>query len=154
MAAQAQQARHGRLRPSDFEYEFNVMSLSSYTQTPSAMASSACAEDPAIRECRSLLDQPLRVELTDGRVIVGHFSCLDKQGNVLLNNASELRWTQPRAEGDAAERTERHLGTVLVPRKWAVAFHTGSVPTDPASNDPASNDPASKALETIQPRDP
>ena len=95
------------------------------------------------------MDQPLRVELTDGRVIVGPFSCLDKQGNVLLNNASELRWTQRRAEGDAAERTERYLGTVLVPRKWAVAFHIGSVPTDPASNDPAS-----KALETIQPREP
>ncbi len=63
---------------------------------------------------RDHLDELLRVTLTDGRVLVGKFSCFDKQRNVLLIEAREQRLDTD---------LERHLGLVLVPRRWITACH-------------------------------
>ena len=49
------------------------------------------AEAAAVTQVRQHLDNPLRVGLTDGRVIVGKFVCLDKQRNILLVEAQESR---------------------------------------------------------------
>ncbi|KAL1530769.1 hypothetical protein AB1Y20_001667 [Prymnesium parvum] len=81
------------------------------------------AEAPAaVLELRKHLDAPLRVGLADGRVVVGTFVCLDKQRNLLLVDALEWRWFGA-AGGGAAERAQRHLGVVLVPRKWVESCH-------------------------------
>ena len=56
--------------------------------------------DPALT--RTLL---LKVTVPDGRILTGHFSCLDKQGNLVLS-----RTTQVSTFG-----TERFLGVVVVP---------------------------------------
>mmetsp|Transcript_12946 Transcript_12946/g.39522 ORF Transcript_12946/g.39522 Transcript_12946/m.39522 type:complete len:94 (-) Transcript_12946:928-1209(-) len=73
-----------------------------------------------MEEVRQMLDSPLRVGLTDGRIVFGRFACLDKQRNILLTDARESR----RMNGDAAsERRERHLGTVLIPRRWVATCH-------------------------------
>lgn len=50
----------------------------------------------------------LKVTVADGRVLVGDFICLDKQGNIILNNAVE------RYVADGKEE-EKLLGQVLVP---------------------------------------
>jgi small nuclear ribonucleoprotein (snRNP)-like protein len=72
-----------------------------------------------MQEVRQMLDSPLRVGLTDGRVIIGRFACLDKQRNILLVEARESR-----SNGDdSSGRRERHLGTVLVPRQWVTTCH-------------------------------
>ena len=55
--------------------------------------------DPALT--RTLL----KVTVPDGRILTGHFSCLDKQGNLVLS-----RTTQVSTFG-----TERFLGVVVVP---------------------------------------
>lgn len=39
---------------------------------------------------RELLNQLIRITLTDGRVIVGHLRCLDAHGNLVLKNARHL----------------------------------------------------------------
>ena len=80
------------------------------------------AEDPAVVETRSHLDGPLRVGLTDGRVIVGTFICFDKQRNILLVDALEWRWSAA-VSGDVPERSQRNLGIVLVPRRWVTSCH-------------------------------
>ena len=55
--------------------------------------------------------------LSDGRVVVGKFACFDKQQNILLNEAREWRW-------DAAKvRSERMVGTVIVPRQHLMSCH-------------------------------
>jgi hypothetical protein len=41
---------------------------------------------------QSLLGQRLRVEIDDGRMIVGEFYCLDRDLNVVLYDASETRY--------------------------------------------------------------
>ena len=61
----------------------------------SCAAAASAASTPgreARDEVREYLDNFLRVVLMDGRVLVGKFSCFDKQRNVLLNDATELRF--------------------------------------------------------------
>lgn len=103
-----------------------AVGLNCLRRRPRHMAASG--KGAATRDVRELLDAPIRVGLTDGRVVVGCFSCLDKQFNLLLTNAREMRWVQSGAAD--AECTERHLGTVLVPRRWVTSCYTGSVPCE------------------------
>ncbi len=81
---------------------------------PSAAVSSS--DTTAVDDIRPMLDRDLRVGLVDGRDIVGKFACYDKQQNILLAQARELR----RA---AASTSERSLGTVIVPWKWVRTCH-------------------------------
>lgn len=73
----------------------------------------------ATAQLKKHLDAALRVSLTDGRVIIGRFSCYDKQQNVLLTDAREFR--SPDCTGQS-----RNIGIVLVPRRWIVACHAES----------------------------
>jgi small nuclear ribonucleoprotein (snRNP)-like protein len=83
----------------------------------------------SVDSVRAQLDSLLRVTLTDGRVLVGRFSCFDKQRNVLLNETQEQRFAE---NADAPPSTpqapefERHLGLVLVPRRHVAAVHAMS----------------------------
>ena len=49
------------------------------------------------------------MHLKSGRVLTGDFTCLDPQGNLILNNACELV-----ANGEKQFATERPMGMVLV----------------------------------------
>ena len=71
---------------------------------------------------KELLDNHLRVTLTDGRILIGQFSCYDKQRNVLLTEVSEYRKGE-----DGRLGGRRNLGIVLVPRRWISACHTAEV---------------------------
>eukprot|EP00271_Cylindrocystis_brebissonii_P022908 TRINITY_DN901_c4_g1_i1.p1 TRINITY_DN901_c4_g1~~TRINITY_DN901_c4_g1_i1.p1 ORF type:complete len:332 (-),score=66.92 TRINITY_DN901_c4_g1_i1:121-1116(-) len=52
-----------------------------------------CEESrPAVRQVRRLLHKSIRVGIEDGRVFVGTFHCLDKQGNLILYDTVELRY--------------------------------------------------------------
>ena len=77
-----------------------------------------------------LLDGLLRIGLSDGRVIIGKFACLDKQRNILLTDAREVRWSAAKGEDGEPERTERNerqLGLVLAPRKHVVSCHAAEI---------------------------
>ena len=67
----------------------------------------------SVAAVREHLDAPLRVTLTDKRILIGRFACFDKQRNVLLNEAREFRST-------SCEGRPRSLGIVLVPWRWIV----------------------------------
>ncbi|CAK0783784.1 hypothetical protein CVIRNUC_006984 [Coccomyxa viridis] len=54
-----------------------------------------------------ILGTRLKVLTADGRVISGLLTCLDKQGNIVLQHAAQH--LEPSLE-------ERHLGTVIVPQ--------------------------------------
>ena len=81
-------------------------------------------EAAAVAGARELLDGALRVTLTDGRVVVGVFTCFDTQRNVLLADCQE---TQQGEGADMAGQTKRHLGLVIVPREHIVACHAVEV---------------------------
>ena len=76
----------------------------------------------AVEQVTELLDTPLRVTLVDGRVLIGQFSCFDKQRNVLLNEVREYR---PAEDGRLG--ASRLIGIVLVPRRWISACHAPDV---------------------------
>lgn len=63
----------------------------------------------ATREVMALLGALVRVKISDGRVVVGHFHCFDKHQNVIVKDAREyppLRARPPPAKGkDKAEKT-------------------------------------------------
>lgn len=78
------------------------------------MAASVSSPTTAAQdEVRGYLDNLLRVVLKDSRVLVGKFSCFDKQRNILLNDTTELRFVGSNTHGKPD--FERHLGVVLVP---------------------------------------
>lgn len=60
------------------------------------------------------LGSRFRLGLTDGRTLVGQFTCIDRQGNLVLDHA--LEYVPAQAEGEEG----REVGLVLVPqRHWA-----------------------------------
>ena len=77
--------------------------------------------------CReALVHRRIFVELTDGRTICGQFTCVDKEGNIILSNASE---GQPETtyvvDGKRVESKARtrNVGTVLIPRDLRASCH-------------------------------
>ena len=69
-----------------------------------------------------LLRRRIRIRLTDGRVLIGNLQCLDKQGNILLANAVEIRKkqvsclnTQTAGSAINAGWDERMVGLVIIP---------------------------------------
>lgn len=76
-------------------------------------AAAAYATSPTLRAHLHRLARllPLQVTLVSGRVLLGDFACLDKQGNLILANTSEA--VPASSSGGKAE--ERVMGLVLVP---------------------------------------
>ena len=77
--------------------------------------------------CReALVHRRIFVELTDGRTMCGQFTCVDKEGNIILSNASE---GQPETtyvvDGKRVESKARtrNVGTVLIPRDLRASCH-------------------------------
>lgn len=64
--------------------------------------------DPHTHVVQSCLDRPLRVTLTDGRVVQGTLDCFDNSGNMILSAASDIT-------SQKANKKPIRLGTVLVP---------------------------------------
>ena len=75
-------------------------------------------EDLATVTVRNQLERLVRVTLVDGRVLIGKFTCFDKQSNVLLTEAREQKFASSAADAASLKpEHERHLGLVLVGRK-------------------------------------
>lgn len=87
----------------------------------SASTSEAAAEGsrPLVRKCRKLLYRSMKVGVEDGRVFVGIFHCLDKQGNIILHSTVEYRDISSRNGGSGGPPVmeERPLGLVLIPAR-------------------------------------
>ncbi|GMH45589.1 hypothetical protein BSKO_13546 [Bryopsis sp. KO-2023] len=70
---------------------------------------SASEENELVERATKLLSHGLKVNIKDGRVLVGQFHCLDKQGNLILSNACE------QVESSSSQEPERYLGMVMIP---------------------------------------
>ncbi|KAJ3545551.1 hypothetical protein NMY22_g2396 [Coprinellus aureogranulatus] len=68
-------------------------------------------ESPALQRLQSLLRQPLRISINDGRIFLGTFAGTDKPLNILLANAEEYRI------GHSEELAGRYVGQILIPWK-------------------------------------
>nr|CCA14583.1 AlNc14C4G652 [Albugo laibachii Nc14] len=90
----------------------------------------------SIRRLAKYQTRILRIKITDGRVIVGSFYCLDKQFNIILTDAKEWR---SNSESDTEKSREwfpddllcdsdtlRSLGLVLITGKYILSIHNVS----------------------------
>ncbi|KAH8834759.1 hypothetical protein DL96DRAFT_1571617 [Flagelloscypha sp. PMI_526] len=74
---------------------------------------------PNFTRLQSLLQKPIQIESSDGRVFVGLFAGTDKLLNILLANAEEYKEMQSLTDGDQP----RYVGQILVPWKLVVKVH-------------------------------
>ncbi|TVU08552.1 hypothetical protein EJB05_41961, partial [Eragrostis curvula] len=74
-------------------------------------SSSSSSSSPAVAKLRKLLFRRMLIGVKDGRYFLGLFHCIDKQGNIILQDAVEYRsarTSQPPTE-------QRCLGLILIP---------------------------------------
>jgi len=101
---------------------------------------------PGVTLLRSWVNKSMKVEMSDGRVIVGIFLCTDRSGNVIIGSCNEYT-SDPDLTGSDEEG--RILGLAMVPghhvtRIWvdqdAVAqSHRPNSPLDSVSSDDGNN---------------
>ncbi|XP_048541385.1 uncharacterized protein LOC125520483 isoform X1 [Triticum urartu] len=70
---------------------------------------------------RKLLFRRMLVGVNDGRYFLGLFHCVDKQGNIILQDAVEYR--SARRSFPSAPKEERCLGLILIPASCRSSCH-------------------------------
>ena len=93
-------------------------------------------ERSGVKLLKSWLNKNMKVEMSDGRVLVGIFLCTDKAGNVIVGSCNEYT-SDPDAPGGESEEP-RILGLAMVP-----GHHIGRMwvdNTDIRNNSPHSID--------------
>lgn len=93
------------------------------------------ADTPNIQKLASYLNFQARIKITDGRIFVGTFMCIDKQKNVILANTKEYR------EGWFLVikvqlliyllEEERLVGLVMIPGEHLVKMETEDLEVSP-----------------------
>lgn len=72
----------------------------------------------AITAIERTLKQQYRIEILDSRVFTGQLVCLDKQGNIILDYATE---TPPpignTGDGESRAGEAREVGLVMIPKR-------------------------------------
>ncbi|KAG0053264.1 hypothetical protein BGZ83_001434 [Gryganskiella cystojenkinii] len=69
------------------------------------------SEDPImVAKLRSFLSRNTRIEITDGRLFVGQFMCIDHSKNIILAGAYESRPEKPSSSSE-----KRFVGLVMIP---------------------------------------
>ncbi|XP_060530949.1 N-alpha-acetyltransferase 38, NatC auxiliary subunit [Cylas formicarius] len=84
------------------------------TTTPKHVNMSAGA-----RALRLWLNKALKIQMTDGRVLIGVFVCTDQDANVILSSCSEFLPADPNIPNEEP----RMLGLVMIPGKHIVSVH-------------------------------
>ncbi|CEG70932.1 hypothetical protein G6F70_000682 [Rhizopus microsporus] len=77
-------------------------------------------DTPRIQQLASYLNFQARITITDGRIFIGTFMCVDKQKNVILANTKEYRGAE-----------ERLVGLVMIPGKHLVKMETEDLEVSP-----------------------
>ena len=71
---------------------------------------------------RKLLFRRMLVGIRDGRFFLGTFHCMDKQGNIILQDAVEYRSTR---RSSTSPMEQRCLGLILIPSSCRLSCHVG-----------------------------
>ncbi|KAL6619007.1 hypothetical protein ACP70R_034146 [Stipagrostis hirtigluma subsp. patula] len=83
-----------------------------YCNSSTTPVDAAGSSSPAVAKLRKLLFRRMLIGVNDGRYFLGLFHCIDKQGNMILQDAVEYR----SARGSSSPLTEqRCLGLILIP---------------------------------------
>ncbi|KAF5294246.1 hypothetical protein FQR65_LT10832 [Abscondita terminalis] len=84
-------------------------------------------ESPGAVQLRKWLNKTLKIEMSDGRVLIGIFLCTDRDANIILGSCSEYLPEDMKSEEatnlDVTSEEPRMLGLVMVPGKHIVSIH-------------------------------
>ncbi|XP_058099409.1 uncharacterized protein LOC131243828 [Magnolia sinica] len=75
---------------------------------------------PHVSRVRKLLFRRMLVGVNDGRFFVGAFHCIDKQGNIILQDTVEYRSTH---RSSPSPMEQRCLGLILIPSSCRSSCH-------------------------------
>lgn len=73
-----------------------------------------------ISHVKKLLFRRMLVGVSDGRFFMGGFYCMDKQGNIILQDAVEYRSTR---RSSPSPMEQRGLGLILIPSSCRISCH-------------------------------
>ena len=94
------------------------------TRSPQEGCSGGHGENPndlnAVTRVRKLLFRRMLVGVNDGRFFMGNFHCMDKQGNILLQDAVEFRSVR---RSSPSPMEQRGLGLILIPSSCRTSCH-------------------------------
>ncbi|KAF2896268.1 hypothetical protein ILUMI_09908 [Ignelater luminosus] len=98
--------------------------LSENEQEPIQTEEKPVNMSPGAVKLRSWLNKIFRVEMSDGRVLIGTFLCTDRDTNIILGSCSEYLPEEASACSSTSTTNEepRMLGLVMVPGKHIVSI--------------------------------
>lgn len=73
-----------------------------------------------VAEAKKLIHRKMLVGIKDGRFFVGNFYCIDKQGNIILQDAIEYRSTRRTCP---SPMDHRGVGLILIPSSCRTSCH-------------------------------
>uniref|UniRef100_A0A0D9WT88 Sm domain-containing protein n=1 Tax=Leersia perrieri TaxID=77586 RepID=A0A0D9WT88_9ORYZ len=76
-----------------------------------------------VEKVRKMLFRRMLVGVNDGRYFLGLFHCVDKQGNILLQDAVEYRIAPSQRRRDSSPAEQRGLGLILIPAACRSSCH-------------------------------
>ncbi|CAH9077150.1 unnamed protein product [Cuscuta epithymum] len=85
----------------------------------------SCGSEPnntsvLVARAKKLLHRRMLVGVNDGRFFSGSFYCIDKQGNIILQDAIEYRSTR---HSSPSPMEQRCLGLILIPFSCRTSCH-------------------------------
>ncbi|KAF0902303.1 hypothetical protein E2562_015525 [Oryza meyeriana var. granulata] len=89
----------------------------STTESPETTTGSSSQH---VEKLRKMLFRRMLVGVNDGRYFLGLFHCVDKQGNILLQDAVEYRSARHSAPSPTEQRS---LGLILIPAACRSSCH-------------------------------
>ncbi|XP_065877902.1 uncharacterized protein [Euphorbia lathyris] len=95
-----------------------VMEISP-VQQGSSDSSNQNSSSPVSR-VRKLLFRKMLIGIKDGRFFLGTFHCIDKQGNIILQDTIEYRSTR---RSSPSPMEQRCLGLILIPSSCRTSCH-------------------------------
>ncbi|KAL6344807.1 hypothetical protein AAG906_002713 [Vitis piasezkii] len=104
--------------------EFNYMAMEhdaekSFIHVESSEGSNPNSSNP-VTKVRMLLFRRMLVGVSDGRFFLGSFHCMDKQGNIILQDTVEYRSTR---RSSPSPMEQRCLGLILIPFSCRTSCH-------------------------------
>ena len=76
-----------------------------------------------VNRVKKLLFRRMLIGIKDGRFFLGGFYCMDKQGNIILQDAIEYRSTR---RSSPSPMEQRCLGLILIPSSCRTSCHVDS----------------------------
>jgi small nuclear ribonucleoprotein (snRNP)-like protein len=83
-------------------------------------AEPATSKSPGRLKLESWLNKNMKIQMTDGRTLIGIFLCTDRDQNIILGSCTEYL----KADADGQVDEPRVLGLAMVPGHHVISIHT------------------------------